>query len=427
MEEKNIALRSEPMNEFLSRPPSWMLRYGLVVVFCLLVCLGLVAHFLRYSDVVKGNGVLITKNPPLHIITKSGGKIVQLYYPNGTLIKRDSILAEMESSANFQDLELLKSKLQETDSAALYKLAFSEDSVVQYGEINPPYLAWKKAVLDFQTFVQDKTTAIRLRNLQTQIGQNQALVRLSKQQLGWLKKELDLTLERTEAEQSLYKEGMTSKMDFYEKQKDYLNKQGQATAAEKGMVQLQMTITDQQKQVAELRENYQSEVSKLLDAIAQSKMSLLNMISTWTQSYIIRSAIDGKIAYTKDWQPNMNVKAQEDLFTIIPHQQQYLVAASIPTQNAGAVKVGQEVQIVNASFPEDKYGFLEGKVKRISLTPDQEKYRIDIALTNGLQTTFKKSIPYKPESNVSIDIVTEKMSLLDRLLMQIRKLLDKRI
>jgi HlyD family secretion protein len=136
--------------------------------------------------------------------------------------------------------------------------------------------------------------------------------------------------------------------------------------------------------------------------------------------------MDGKIAYSKNWQVNMFVKAQDDLFTIIPNLQNYSVAATIPILNSGKVRVGQTVRIVNASFPEDRFGILKGTVKEMALTPDQDKYRVLITLPNGLTSTYKKLIPFKAESNVSVEIITDKMSLLERLFTQIRKLISRR-
>jgi multidrug efflux pump subunit AcrA (membrane-fusion protein) len=423
---KNIDLRSEPMNEFLSKPPSWMLRNGLFFLFGLLVVVILLSHFIAYPDIVTGTGILITENPPLHIVTKASGKIVHLNYTNGSEVKANKLLAEIDNTAHFEDIEQLKATLYQIDSARLYSFQFDNDTSYQLGEVNTPYLDWKKAVLALQIFTRDKTNALKIRTLHTQILQNRELERLSKQQATWLSKELALANERIEAEQSLFKDGVTSKMDYYEKQKEYLGKQRQMTDAEKTIVQLQMTITDQEKQLEELKLSYSNDKTRLLQTISQTHSSLVAAVSNWKQTYLISSTMDGKIAYSKNWQVNMFVKAQDDLFTIIPNLQNYSVAATIPILNSGKVRVGQTVRIVNASFPEDRFGILKGTVKEMALTPDQDKYRVLITLPNGLTSTYKKLIPFKAESNVSVEIITDKMSLLERLFTQIRKLISRR-
>lgn len=49
-------------------------------------------------------------------------------------------------------------------------------------------------------------------------------------------------------------------------------------------------------------------------------------------------------------------------------------------------------------------------------TEDKNNYVVEIELTNGLITSHKKELPYRPEMQGQADIITENMSLLERFL-----------
>jgi hypothetical protein len=94
-----------------------------------------------------------------------------------------------------------------------------------------------------------------------------------------------------------------------------------------------------------------------------------------------------------------------------------------PALNSGKIKVGQQVNIRLANFPDREFGVLKGKIKNISLVPDKDgNLLLDVNLTHGLQTSYKKQIPFQQEMKGSAEIVTEDLRLLERVLYQFRSL-----
>ncbi|MNE70369.1 Hemolysin secretion protein D, plasmid [compost metagenome] len=93
-----------------------------------------------------------------------------------------------------------------------------------------------------------------------------------------------------------------------------------------------------------------------------------------------------------------------------------------PALNSGKIQVGQEVNIRLTNFPDSQYGMLNGKIKNISLTPDEEgNLRIDVVLPRRLETSYNKTIPFQQEMSGSAEIVTEDLRLTERLLYQFRE------
>jgi hypothetical protein len=63
------------MEYLLGNPPSWMMRYGISVLAGFFFVLLALAWFVRYPDIVEAPVVLITANPPIRVIAKSGGRV----------------------------------------------------------------------------------------------------------------------------------------------------------------------------------------------------------------------------------------------------------------------------------------------------------------------------------------------------------------
>ncbi|WP_291123497.1 HlyD family secretion protein, partial [Flavobacterium sp. UBA6046] len=112
----------------------------------------------------------------------------------------------------------------------------------------------------------------------------------------------------------------------------------------------------------------------------------------------------------------------DNVFTIIPaNEKGYIGKVKAPALNSGKIKIGQDVNIRLANFPDREFGVLKGKIKNISLTPDKDgNLLIDVSLANGLETSYKKQITFQQEMSGTADIVTEGLRLIERLLYQFR-------
>jgi len=139
------------------------------------------------------------------------------------------------------------------------------------------------------------------------------------------------------------------------------------------------------------------------------------------------SPIDGKITFTRYWVSNQNVPAGEEVFTIIPMSESRLIGkATLPIARSGKVKAGQKVNVRLDNFPDNEFGMLKGVVNHISLVPtvvgSSTYYVVEIELPEGLQTNYKKELPYLPNMLGIADIITEDLSLLERFVMPMKKI-----
>jgi len=109
---ERIELRSSTVQEILTRPPKWIVRWGISIVFFVVIIIIVGSSFFRYPDIVSAEIVLTTENPPAPILAKSAGKIQNLFVSNNDLVKKDQVLAVIENPASYNDINDLRLKVE---------------------------------------------------------------------------------------------------------------------------------------------------------------------------------------------------------------------------------------------------------------------------------------------------------------------------
>lgn len=89
-----LSLRSEEVQEIMSKPPHCMIRWGLIVVGLMLVGLFLGSAFVRYEETIPAQVVLERNNLSTSIYAKETGVIKRLYIKNGDYVSEGDSLIE---------------------------------------------------------------------------------------------------------------------------------------------------------------------------------------------------------------------------------------------------------------------------------------------------------------------------------------------
>ena len=101
--------------------------------------------------------------------------------------------------------------------------------------------------------------------------------------------------------------------------------------------------------------------------------------------------------------------------------------AKVPVVGAGKVKAGQRVNIKLHGFPYLEYGFLTAYVTAISSMPDEKFYIATLELDSNLETSYGKKIPYVADLMGEAEIVTEDLSVAERMIGPVRYLWHRNV
>lgn len=429
-EEKEIIIRTEEVNEILTSTPKWILRWGISVIFILIITGVALSYFITYPDILTADITLTTLNPPVTLVSKNNGKLIYLLVKNNDIIKTNQTIAVIENTANYKDVLCLfecgnklinQLKLSDTIPQVTIK-----DSLM-VGELTPNYLLVLKSIKDLNLYSVINPFNKQFTLLKKDLMGYSDLLTKYKQQESINKQQLILSETDYGRDKTLFDSKVISAREFENKKKEYLSALSVNEQIKITISNAYIQINSIEKSILQLQiQDYQDQ-AKLKNEFLQNLKSLVSEISKWKQLYLIESPINGKISFFNVWTVNQNIKIGDDLFSVIPTQkQQFIGKCVLPILNTGKLSVGQSVNIKLDNYPYNENGMLQGIVTNISEVPNKDTYAIDVELKNGLMTSYNKTLSYKEQMKGKADIITKNISVMDRIFFNFKKLVDRK-
>lgn len=422
-EAKEIELRSEEIQEILTRVPHWMIRWGNLVILVVLLLLFLMSWIVKYPDIVTTEITITTQAPPEKLIARTSGKIEKILVANRDVVEENTVLAIIENTADYKDVFKLKSIIDKINLAdKQFVFPFETLMTLNLGEIESSFVVFEK---DYVAYELNK----KLQPYQAEgIAQNVEGVEL-KERLSLLiqqkeinERELDFKKKELERYKKLYDKGIIATQEWESKNLDYLQVEKNFRSINASISQIKSSVNDlsRNKKATKINEN-KDDVSLYRNAI-QSFNQLKKAIADWELAYVLRSSVAGEVSFLQIWTENQTIASGENVFTVIPkNQDNYIGKVKAKALNSGKIKEGQDVNIRLSNYPDREFGVIRGKVKSISMVPDKDgNLLIDVSLPEKLETSYHKKIIFQQEMTGTADIVTEDLRLIERLLYQFR-------
>lgn len=416
-----IELRSEEVQDILTKIPHWIIRWGSLVVLIILLLLFLVSWMVKYPDIITTEITITTQIPPEKLVAKISGKIQAILISDKATVNENTPLAVIENAANYKDVFLLKA-ITDTISLSNSKFPFEKLQGAQLGEIENSFAMFQKEYIASELNKQLQPYKVESSAQSFEAKQLRERLQLLEGQKGINQSELQLLKTDVERYEKLFKKGVISAQEIEKQRLIYLQ-------AEKNYKSLLSSISQLKSSINELNRNSKTTVINesttsinLERSVMQSFYQLKKAIKDWELNYVFRSSVKGTVSFLQIWSENQTINAGENMFAIIPSTEKgYIGKVKAVALNSGKLKIGQKVNIRLANYPDREFGVIEGKLKTISLTPDKEgNLLLDIELPKGLQTSYKKQINFQQEMTGTADIITEDLRLLERLLYQFR-------
>jgi multidrug resistance efflux pump len=421
----NLELRSESVQDILTRPPHWMIRWGNTVVFIILLMILMMSYLIKYPEFIPAPIVVTSQNPPEKIQARINSKIEKIFIKDQKLVKKDEILMVLQSSGNYLDILKLKKIIDFTNSKNISKFPIAETSCFKLGELQSDYNSFAKAFREEQLFYRLKPYSPENLAANQSISEYKSRIETTKQQFKLEKAKFDLTKTNFQRSQNLFNQGVISKMELENEKIKYLQAEQSLKNLSISLSQLEEGINNVSKTKSGVlinnekdKINYSSQTIQLLEQLRKS-------LTQWEQNYLLVSSTYGTVSFQQFYGENQFIKAGDAIVSIIPKDKMAVVGRMfIPTTNSGKVAKGQKVLIKLDNYRYQEYGIIEGRVQNISLTPDDNgNYYVDVILPKGLKTSYNKILPFDKELKGNAEIVTQDLRLIERFFYQIRKLL----
>lgn len=419
----------------LGNPPSWMTRYGIIVVALFFSILLTLSYLIEYPDIVTCRVVLTTENPPIRVMAQTSNRLSAFFVHENQFVTEGSLLAVLENTADWQDVLTLETFLKKHESSSGdVNIVLPKD--LKMGSLQGVYSTLMQNAKDYDYFIHKNGVATKIGHLQNQIAGLQAMNQNLVKQKDIQTKEFALAEHDFNRQKQLHTEGVISDMDFEKFQSQLLQQGRQIEATEATFINNDMQIRQIESQISDLSQNKNDNGNTKQTTLAEDIRRTLSAIAEWKKANLIIAPINGKVSLSKVWATKQAVNAGEEVLTIVPVEnteggKKVFCQATMPIANSGKVKIGQFSTIRFDNFPYQEYGILEGTVQNISLIPqkgkENENYLVRIAVNDSLRTTYKKYLPFQQEMVGSANITTESRRLIARFFDRVNDLLKNRV
>lgn len=99
---------SEEIQDIISAPPAWLLRWGITLFFTVLTMIISTSFFITYPDIVKTQLKIRSSNPAMQVTTKAPGKLIKLLVQNNEVVKQGQPIAYIQDNNGKNTLTALQ-------------------------------------------------------------------------------------------------------------------------------------------------------------------------------------------------------------------------------------------------------------------------------------------------------------------------------
>ncbi|MDH6359014.1 HlyD family efflux transporter periplasmic adaptor subunit [Parabacteroides sp. PF5-9] len=421
MKKSEIEIRSEEVQEVMGQIPAWIVRWGITILFVVILILVIGSCFFRYPDVIVTEMTLTGSQPVAQVVARSSGKINGLWVGDGQSVEQGMILAVIENAANTQEVLNLKKFLEKTDRI---------DTVIplvdiggSLGDIQSAYASFLNSVYEYRNYKALDYYPKKITSTNDQIEKYKVYASNLKQQQQVMELQHEIAGRQYARDSLLFVRQVLSPSEHETSRTTWLQSRYSLEGTNASLQNLNIQIGQLEETLLDLRLQQQEKESVLTQNLRVAIEQLQSGINGWELNYCLTAPIAGKVTFTTYWNENQYIRAGENAFTVVPDEDEAVVGkALLPVQRSGKVRTGQRVITRFLNYPDQEFGIVNGVVASISLVPSENNYMVEVAFPEGLTTNYGKTLPLSHEMKASAEIVTEELRLIERFFMPLKRI-----
>jgi len=289
------------------------------------------------------------------------------------------------------------------------------------GELQPAFQTFISAYLPLKFFLRDHIYDKKLANIQTQLLTLDKTKLYLDTQRAIYQKDYNISQQDFSAKSFLFNEKVISLLEFQQEKSKLLLKESPIINNSNAKITLDRDISTKRYELTELDQqmnnyklNYHIAVNSLIEAIKQ-----------WEKQYVFKAPVAGTIDMPTLLFKNKYLKAGEEIVSIHQDGKQFYGEALLSQQNFGKVKLNQNTIIKVDGYPFQEFGKLIGEISFLAQNANEaNKYYVAISLPNTLETDKKIVINIQNGMTGTMEIITKKTRLLNRIIYSLTDLID---
>ncbi len=402
--------------------------FGAVVIWLttILLVLALAWAYLGQIDIVAvGNGRVSTEGSVKVVQSASYGVVKRITAQEGQRVHKGDVLVELDKTTAEKELATTAQSLNiaraERDILRRLAMGNGADDIINSAGVSDE----AKAVLREFTALQLALASAKEQALKGSIASHQRQLQFNQQTKAQLEGEAQKLKDRqTKVKQKLESANaierirLQNELDTLEQRITTAN--SAAISQGQQVLQSQLTLAQAQSQsqvsLAETNSSIGGQVIAQEQRIAELENNLAKAKRALEQT-TITAPVDGTILALNTRTIGGVVNVAERIAQIVPDNDLLYVDVTLDNQDVGFVRVGQRVVIKVATYPFQRYGYLEGTVENISpdAIQDEKKglvYKAKVKLS-GANSSKKNRLKLLPGMSVSAEITTGKRRIIE--------------
>jgi multidrug resistance efflux pump len=430
LNEKAVEIRSEEMDDILSKTPTWLIRRGVIVIFFVVIFLLAGSWLFHYPDSVSAPIIITSANPPSSVVARSDGKIVSFFVKDQQEVIKGDYLIILENTADENSINKLLTLFHTVDTLPfpICLVEINVDQLLNLGDLQQAYTNFVQAIRAYKRYLSLPFNEKKIAALEQQINLTNNYVNKLCDQKNLQTKNLELSQNQFNRDSMLFSQKVITPAEFEKSQIQLINSISVYKSSEMAMTNSQIQINQLRQQIIELEFTQEKEIEQLIDDVNNAYHALKSQFDAWELIYVLKSPVSGKAVIGNYWSENQNVKAGDVIMSVIPTKKEAPFGKiTLAMENSGKIRLGQKVNIKLSNFPATEFGMLKGYVHSVSLVPEQGNYYVKVELTNGLTTNYNIQLPFMQEMTGNAEIITEDMRLIERIIDPIRLMFKEKV
>lgn len=415
---KDIELLNDELSEFINKPPSWWQKWGYYLLLIIVIIILLLSCLIKYPDKIIASAIITSYNPPVKIYSEVNGFIEKLFIKDSQYVKKNQLIGIIKSPSNYKDVLLLDSIL-DIDISSDYIIFLNLD--LNLGELQSYYADFIKSINSHYNFVKTSFYPQRIKAKEIEYEKFYKYLNNLKIQYEVYKKNYLLAYSKMKRDSTLKINNIISEVEYENSRSNFVEKEYELSKIE---VEISLANTNLEKikqEIIDLKSQYNEKLNNYKLEIEKYKSILKAAIKEWKKKYLLISPINGIASFTNYWNENQYVFKDDLILSIIPAFPESVIGRlKVEPKGIGKVKVGMPVIIKLDNYPYNEYGTLKGYITNISLIPIDNKYILEVKFPDGLKTSYNKNISFVQEMSGIGEIITEKKSLIIRIIEPIK-------
>lgn len=414
--------RSDEIQEILGTPPGWMLRFGTVLFFLVIVLLFWLSYWIQYPEVVEHDIIISFNDPPNKLISPKSGYIDLFNKTNNQVVKKGQLLASFKSEADYKDVLYLYdelSNIKNIDANNLISLQINENYSV--GELQNDLLQFIEMQKQYKQFISGDVSAQNKKDIQKQITALENGIQYSINVRENLATQIENTQIQLKNEEAMVRMDRLSQAELNKTRDKYIALISNINTTEAEIKDKQFKINNLKSEMTAIKLGGEKGRDLSVLQLKDSFILLKSKITQWVYTNLIISPSNGILQITNNaLKPGQYVNKDEPMFIVIPVQSKKMKGImNIPFAKSGKIEVNQQVLVKLKSYPSANFGILKGRVasiSRVGLELNNELIsQVMVYFQGELVTTTGYKISTEQELSGSARIITKQKRFIQRL------------